>query len=207
MSPRLYASLAFLFLFTAGCAQTATNSNASVNIAPDTSNTETKVDVDTSTSALTNAVANVATNESPTNTNDVPPIEPIVPGADALVGSWMSPCLIPDERSPYAEKHFFTFTAQGSATHKRETFYKTTCSGPDDTLVDNYTYTVPEPGQIDLTDTDAGQTLYDIYQFDRFTLKFGHGFRNTLPYPSTVGSSPSDRLNTYNTYIVYSKGE
>ncbi|OGY78475.1 MAG: hypothetical protein A3B74_02150 [Candidatus Kerfeldbacteria bacterium RIFCSPHIGHO2_02_FULL_42_14] len=204
MSPRIYASFAFLFLL-AGCSRTLTNTSIPSNESTEVPKTETNVTVDTSTSALTNATNSPS--EPETNSTDLPPIEPIVPGADAFVGSWQSPCLIPDKNSPYAEQHFFTFTANGTATHKRETFYKTTCSGPDDTLTDNYTYTVPEPGQIDLADTDSGQTLYDIYQFDRFTLKFGHGFRNTLPYPSTVGSAPSDRLNTINNYIVYSKVE
>lgn len=187
MSIRTYVPLSLVMLL-AGCTTTQSN------------DITTNATFDTTTTALTNV-----TTSEPDGNNDLPPLEPLVPGTEAFVGSWQSPCLIPDEASDYAEKHFFTFSADGTAIHKRETFYKKSCTGPDDTLVDNYTYVIPEPGLLNLTDVDAGQTIYDIYKFDQFTLSFGHGFRNTLSYPETVGASASDRISTINSYIIYSK--
>lgn len=141
-----------------------------------------------------------------TNT-EVPEIEPVAGSSEHLIGTWKSPCLIPDEKSDYAEQHYFVFYVNRTATHTRETFYKKSCTGADDTLINNYSYTIPIVGQINLTDLSTGQTLYDTYQLQTGSLMFGHGFRNTLPYPTTTGSSEADRITIFNQYIVYIKTE
>lgn len=137
----------------------------------------------------------------------VPELEPLATGSEHLIGAWQSACLVPDENSDYAEQHDFVFYPNRTATHTRETFYKKTCTGSDLTLVDNYTYTIPTAGQINLTDLATGQILYDIYQVQTSSLMFGHGFRNLLPYPTTTGTSAADRISTLNQYIVYNKTE
>lgn len=173
-------------LLLAGCATSQTNS--------------TSVDVKTTTSNL---------EEVPTNVNldnlELPEIEPLAASSDALIGSWKTPCLVPDENSNYAEQHYFVIYPNRTATYTRESFYKKTCSGSDMTLVHNYSYTIPKTGQINFTDLETSQTFYDIYMVQNGSLTFGHGFRNTLPYPASVGASEADRISTLNQYIVYTQ--
>jgi len=162
--------------------------------------------------SCTTARSNVSTTKS--NLEELPPDVtvtdsevPLAGGSENLIGSWKSACLIPDEKSDYAEQHYFVFYANRTTIHTRETFYKKSCTGSSDTSINNYSYTIPSAGQINLTDLVTGQTLYDIYQLQTGSLLFGHGFRNTLPYPATAGSSDSDRMSNLNQYIVYSKVE
>lgn len=136
---------------------------------------------------------------------ETPNLEPLVVGPENLIGSWKSACLIPDENSQYAEQHYFTFYANGTALHKRETFYKKSCVGSDMTLVDNYKFTVPANGQINFTDLGTGQTFYDIFTQTGTSLLFGHGFRNSAEPVGNSGASEADRFTTINSYIVYSR--
>lgn len=156
----------------------------------------------TTTSNLEELPPDVTTADS-----EVPEIEPLTTSSEYLIGSWKSGCLIPDDNSDYAEQHYFVFYPNRTATHTRETFYKKSCAGSDMTLVNNYSYTIPVAGQINFTDLANGSTFYDIYMVQTGNLIFGHGFRNTLPYPTTTGSSESDRIATLNQYIVYTKIE
>lgn len=162
----------------------------------------TTVNTAATTSALEEVPADVNTNDV-----EVPALEPIATSSEQLIGSWQSPCLIPDENSDYAEQHYFVFYANRTATHTRETFYKKACVGSDMTLVNNYTYTIPTSGQINFTDSATGETFYDIYMMDVANLTFGHGFRNHLTYPTTDGGSEAARISTLNQYIIYSKTE
>lgn len=122
----------------------------------------------------------------------------------SLVGTWVSECLVPDPDSPWSEKHQFTFNKDGTATHIRWSSDGHDCS-PETTLTDNYQYSLPAAGQIDLKDTEKGATIYDIYKISGNTLVFGHGFRNTLPYPASNGESAAGRIDSLNEYIVYKK--
>lgn len=172
----------------AGCVTTTTQPNS------------TSPDVNTTTSNLEELPPDVTMENG-----EVPEIEPLTTGSEQLIGSWKSSCLIPDEDSDYAEQHYFVFYPNRTATYTRETFYKKSCTGSDMTIIDNYSYTIPTAGQINLTDLASGATLYDIYMVQTGSLTFGHGFRNTLQYPATNGVSASDRISTYNQYIVYTQ--
>lgn len=177
-------------LLVVGCTTSITRTN------PTTSN------VGTTTSNLEELPPDVTVDDVA-----IPEIESLATSSEQLIGSWKSTCLIPDENSDYAEQHYFVFYANRTATHTRETFYKKTCTGSDMTLVNNYNYTIPTAGQINLTDLTTGQTLYDIYMVQTGSLTFGHGFRNTLSYPATTGTSAADRMATLNQYIIYTKAE
>lgn len=130
----------------------------------------------------------------------------------ALVGTWTSDCLVPDQDSPWAEKHQFVINADGTAVHTRWSSEDHSCNpqGYPGTLTDNYKMTViktatsSELGQINLLDTAKNATLYDVYQVNGNTLKFGHGFRNNLAYDSD-GTSEGARIATLNDYIIYRK--
>jgi len=121
-----------------------------------------------------------------------------------LVGTWVSDCLVPDQNSPWSEKHQFVIKSDGTATHTRWSSGGHDCS-PDTTMATNYTITIPSAGKINLTDTSGAGTLYDIYQVSGNTLEFGHGFRNNEPYPSANGTSEAARITTLNNYIIYKK--
>lgn len=172
-----FAGLLPVFVFT-GCVHAAN---------------QTTTDLGTTSSSIT--VSNTET----------PGLEPLVVGSENLIGSWKSACLIPDQNSDYAEQHYFTFYANRTALHKRETFYKKSCVGSDATLVNNYSFTIPADGAINLTDLETGQTLYDIYTQTENSLVFGHGFRNSAEPVLHVGTSKADRFTDANLYIVYSR--
>ncbi|MFA6553051.1 MAG: hypothetical protein WCT27_01340 [Patescibacteria group bacterium] len=124
----------------------------------------------------------------------------------SIAGTWTSDCLVPDQNSPWSEKHRFVISADGTAVHTRWSGSDHNCT-VGDTLVNNYSYTMPQPGQINLTDRDLGSTLYDIYQISNSTLKFGHGFQSPYPagYDATQGNSSTNRFHDLNNYIVYKK--
>jgi len=125
-----------------------------------------------------------------------------------LIGTWVSACLIPDENSPWAEKHQFVISADGTAVHTRwsnDTQAKD-CASPTMTLTNNYKITIPASGQINLYDSEKQGTAYDIYQISGTTLLFGHGFRgDKAAYPAHQGSSEADRIESLNQFIIYSK--
>lgn len=127
-----------------------------------------------------------------------------------LMGTWVSGCLVPDPNSPWSEKHQFIFQSNGTAVHTRwsnDTMaHNCSPSGTVGTLVNNYKFTIPASGQINLADQEAGQTYYDIYQISGTTLLFGHGFRgDNSTYASRTGASESDRIDSLNNYIAYTK--
>jgi hypothetical protein len=123
----------------------------------------------------------------------------------ALVGTWLSDCLVPDPGSPWSEKHQFVINSDGTAVHTRWSSSGHDCS-PETTLTDKYQYEIPASGQINLLDIEKGATIYDIYQISGSRLYFGHGFRGDhLAYPGKFGGSSADRINNLNSYIAYQK--
>ncbi|MFA5135655.1 MAG: hypothetical protein WC505_07785 [Patescibacteria group bacterium] len=151
--------------------------------ATDNSNTEVTAANSESTSAMSNTNAAVASE---------------------LVGSWQTDCLIPDMNSPWAEQHFFTFDTGGAAQHKRVSYYEPACTGSGDTMVDNYTYSLPGANQIDLIDIEKDNTINDLYQLTGSELRFGHGYRNDT---TSENKDASGRITTLNNFIVYGKVE
>lgn len=128
----------------------------------------------------------------------------------ALVGTWNSDCLVPDQDSPWSERHQFVINADGTAIHTRwsnDTMsHDCSPSGTPGTLVNSYTISIPSAGQIDLTDTSGAGTMYDIYQVSSNTLMFGHGFRgDNSSYSGLSGGSAGERITSLNTFIVYRK--
>ncbi|MFH0805245.1 MAG: lipocalin family protein [Patescibacteria group bacterium] len=124
----------------------------------------------------------------------------------AIIGTWKSDCLVPDVNSSWSEQHQFVINADGTAVHTRWSGSDHACT-PEETLATTYTYTIPQTGQINLTDQDSGSTIYDIYQVSGSTLKFGHGFQSPYPtgYVATQGFSAAKRFHDLNNYIVYKK--
>ena len=142
------------------------------------------------------AVINTNANNQNTNSTVV----------NALVGTWVSDCLVPDVNSDWSEKHQFVIKTDGTAVHTRWSSYDHNCSSTDPTNKE-YHYTLPATGQINLADQDGGYTIYDIYQITGQTLLFGHGFQAHYPagYDATQGNSASHRFSVLNNYIVYYK--
>lgn len=141
----------------------------------------------------------------------------------ALVGTWESDCLVPDLGSKWAEQHFFTFKADGIATHIRKSWFTTDCTTlqPELTITDTFKVVIPSTGKINLTWTALdnaqlasigmsasdyiGKTQYDIYKIAGNTLELGEGFRNDKAYTGPDGMSEVNRFTTLNEYIVYQK--
>ncbi|MFA6099065.1 MAG: hypothetical protein WCV50_06045 [Patescibacteria group bacterium] len=122
----------------------------------------------------------------------------------ALVGTWESDCLVPDENSPWSEKHQFVINADGTAVHTRWSSGDHDCA-PGDTLVNSYTIKT-EQNQIDLNDLENDAIIYDIYKIEGTTLRFGHGFRGDhLAYPQNDGTTSTLRIENLNDFIVYHK--
>lgn len=120
----------------------------------------------------------------------------------ALVGSWDTGCLVPDPNSPWAEEHKFVIGSDGKAVHTR--LSGNSCAGLHSDGDQNYTITIPASGQINLI-SSAG-SIYDIYQADGNTLKFGHGFTNSTKLCSVSGgSTEGDRITCLNDFLVYKK--
>lgn len=126
-----------------------------------------------------------------------------------VAGEWETACLVPDSDSPWSEKHHFSIKTDGTAVHTRwsnDTMaHNCSPSGSVGTLTDNYRYTIPAAGQINLEDTTKGATLYDIYQVSGSTLLFGHGFCNCSTVPAHLGASDADRISSLNQYLQYQK--
>ena len=124
-----------------------------------------------------------------------------------LIGEWESECLTPDPNSPWAEKHYFKINSDGTATHIRWSSDQAfNCTSVSMTLTTEYTIKTPATGKIDFIDKESGATSYDIYQISGNTLLFGHGFRgDNLPYGTKFGGSESERIDTLNQFIVYTK--
>ncbi len=133
----------------------------------------------------------------------------------AIVGTWKTDCLIPDPNSPWAEQHTFTFKSDGTANHKRSS--GDSCAAIAQDNDDNYKYTIPSAGKINLTYVSgegtmadalgpAGQVIYDIYQVSGGTLYLGHGFRgDNLSYGENTGGSEAQRFDSPNTFLAYKK--
>lgn len=123
----------------------------------------------------------------------------------ALVGNWATDCLIPDPNSPWAEKHTFTLNANGTGNHTRSSGQ--TCDKLTPDLDDNFNFTTPTPGQINLAYTSgmvSGMTIYDMYQASGNTLEFGHGFCNCTT-TGGLGTDEGSRLSRLNKFLVYKK--
>lgn len=132
----------------------------------------------------------------------------VVTTADnALVGTWLSECLVPDLGSAWSEQHQFVIKADGTAVYTRWSAADHACTHGDDIATRNYVYTLPADNQINLTDNDAGATIFDMYQITGTTLKFGHGFQAHYPtgYDATQGNTLANRFHVLNNYIVYTK--
>lgn len=141
----------------------------------------------------------------------------------ALVGSWQSECLVPDQGSKWAEQHFFTIKSDATAAHIRKSYFAPDCTTlqPELTITETYKVAIPSTDKINLTwksydnaqiaaagmsaSSFVGKTLYDIYEANASTLKFGHGFRDDLPYDGPSGMSEAERFTSLNDYIVYTK--
>jgi len=120
----------------------------------------------------------------------------------ALIGTWDTGCLVPDPNSPWAEEHKFVIGSDGNAVHTR--LSGDSCAGLHSDGDQNYTITIPASGQINLV-SSAG-SIYDIYQVDGNTLKFGHGFTNSTKLCSVSGgSTEGDRITCLNDFLVYKK--
>ncbi|MCX6807023.1 MAG: hypothetical protein NT135_02820 [Candidatus Berkelbacteria bacterium] len=126
-----------------------------------------------------------------------------------LVGTWVSDCLVPDEASPWSEKHQIVIKDDGSAVHTRfsndSRSHDCTPNWQYGTATTNYQFTIPKTGQVNIL--YEGQFIYDIYQITGKDLLFGHGFQAHYPagYDATQGQSESNRFHVLNTYIVYHK--
>ncbi|MBI4143053.1 hypothetical protein HY480_04220 [Candidatus Uhrbacteria bacterium] len=163
--------------------------------------------------------APVAPAPTGTTTPSVPPLSPVPAPEDAplgpgtvataidprIVGVWESKCLVPDPDSPWAEQHRFTIQPDGTAVHVRKSNEEPNCNATKMTLTNAYRVRTTKGTQIDFTDTESGDTFYDLYAVVGSTLRFGHGFRNTLPYSPTSGDSSATRFATLNNYIEYQK--
>ncbi|MBI2051582.1 hypothetical protein HYT33_02350 [Candidatus Roizmanbacteria bacterium] len=124
----------------------------------------------------------------------------------SLVANWDTGCLIPDPKSPWAERHTFTINSDGTGNHKRSS--GESCSKLSVDNDDKVTITIPEQGKINLAFTSGqfeGNTLYDIYEVSTDTLKFGHGFCNCVENSGKTGSSESDRFTSLNNFLLYKK--
>lgn len=156
-----------------------------------------------------------ATSPQDTAESDLPALEPIVkepvkvePTPDtAIFGTWKTDCLVPDRNSTWAERHTFIITENRSAVHTRESFYEASCSGSGDTATNNYVYAIPSDGKINLTDIEQGFSLYDSYAVSENSLRFGHDFRDKLPYGDAAfgGTTESVRITNLNDYLIYKK--
>ena len=126
------------------------------------------------------------------------------PKNNELVGTWKTDCLVPDPKSPWAERHTFVINADNTATHTREAFYAPACGGSGDTATNRYSYNVVGNCQIDFMDLDAGVPFYDVYSLNGNRLLFGHGFRIDAVFGGS-GATPEDRIHILNNYIAYKK--
>jgi len=126
----------------------------------------------------------------------------------ALVGNWDTGCLVPDSNSPWAERHTFTISSNGTANHKR--YSGNSCAAIAEDHNDNINFTIPSSGKINLTYTSgiaAGSTSYDIYKVSGDTLRFGHGFCNCSKDLATgdYGLTEATRFSLLNEFLVYKK--
>ncbi len=122
-----------------------------------------------------------------------------------LIGNWDTGCLVPDPKSPWAERHTFSIKSDGTANHKR--YSGNSCLKMAADQDDNGNFTVPSTGKINLSYTTgfaAGVTVYDIYQISGTTLKFGHGFCNCTGNGKN-GGSETDRFTAPNNFLLYKK--
>jgi len=119
-----------------------------------------------------------------------------------LVSDWETDCKVPDPDSDWAEKHYFTIRSDGTAVHHR--WSGSSCATMQDDGADDYSITIPNPGQINFTYV-SGSTFYDIYQVNGDILYFGHGFCNCSTGLATgnFGGTQETRFSILNTYLDY----
>lgn len=123
-----------------------------------------------------------------------------------IISNWDTGCLVPDPKSPWAERHTFSLNSDGTGSHQRYSGSSCAAIGPD--LHDDFTWVIPERGKINLSYTSgiiAGSTIYDVYQVSGSTLKFGHGFCNCATTDGNFGVSESERFTIPNNFLVYKK--
>lgn len=123
----------------------------------------------------------------------------------SLTGAWDTGCLVPDPKSPWAEKHTFNFNSN-SGNHER--FSGESCGSLVSDIKDNFNYQIPKPGQINISYTSGigeGMTIYDIYKVSGDSLRLGHGFCNCVSSSTKVGVSEGERLDILNDFLVYKK--
>lgn len=121
-----------------------------------------------------------------------------------IVGSWDTGCLVPDTGSPWAERHTFIINSDGTAEHER--FVGSSCKNLVKDPDDEFTYTIPILGKINLKYTSDNSMIYDIYEVSDNELRFGHGFCNCTKFCSnTGGATEADRFTCLNDFLVYKK--
>ena len=143
----------------------------------------------------------------------------------ALVGTWESECLVPKIDNKWAERHQIVIKSDGAATQTGWSWFMNDCTTlqPENTVVSQYKLNIPASGQINFTYTgynnpqmssdlqktskiEIGTIFYDIYKVSGNTLEFGQGFRgDNLPYGAKFGGSDAERVDSFNSYIVYKK--
>lgn len=122
-----------------------------------------------------------------------------------LVGDWDTGCLVPDPKSPWAERHTFAIKSDGTGHHTR--YSGNSCATLASDLNDNVNFTSTGQEKINLSYTSgvaAGVTIYDIYQVAGNTLEFGHGFCNCVGN-GKLGNSEGDRYTALNDFLLYKK--
>lgn len=124
-----------------------------------------------------------------------------------IVGNWDTGCLIPKIGDPWAERHTFTISSDGTANHKRYTGVNCDAMAVDHD--DDMKLSVPSMGKVDISYTKgiaAGGKVYDVYQVSGNTLKFGHGFCNCTKdlAGGTFGQS-DDKRPSLNDFLAYKK--
>ena len=123
-----------------------------------------------------------------------------------LIDNWDTGCLVPDPNSPWAERHTFVMSSNGTGNHKRYSGDSCAALGMDHD--DNFTFVIPSQGKINLSYTSgigAGMTIHDIYQVSRNTLRFGHAFCNCTSSDGNFGTSEGGRFTRLNDFLVYKK--
>ena len=127
------------------------------------------------------------------------------PDYQKLIGKWSTACLVPDPKSPWAEKHDFIFNADGSAQHWR--WSGDSCATISrDQFAQKYQIEIPATGQINFISTEGLGNFYDIYKIEGTGLYFGHGFRDKYPPGMRkFGNSPDERFDSLNAFLKYQK--
>ena len=127
------------------------------------------------------------------------------PEYQKMIGKWDTGCLVPDSKSPWAEKHEFIFNGDATAQHFR--WSGDSCATlTKDAFTQRYRVEISGLGKVDLIAIDDGQNIYDIYKIEGNSLYLGHGFRTNYPAGmENFGQTPEARFNSLNTFLKYNK--